>query len=100
MIRDLQNAESLRQGEDTGEGDTNPYWAVVELVEQLIKSFLEQVSVEQAMGLQGLWNEMRCGLSKCCEMSGCGQFRAGDGGAPGGEEFGGDGVLPELRPGF
>ena len=81
----MTSKKLFREGEDTGEGDADPGRAVVELVEEFIEGLFEQVRVEQAMGLRGLWSEMRI---------------RGDGGAPGGEEFGGDGVLPELGPGF
>ena len=73
------------QGEDAGQRDADPGGTIVEFVEQLVECLFQQVGVEQAIGLRGLWGELWVGR---------------DGGAPGVEEFGGDGVLPELGPGL
>ena len=71
--------------EDPGEGDADPGGAVVEFVEKLVEGFFEQVGVEQQVCLLGLGGE---------------SWIRGHGGAPGVEELGGDGVLPEDGPGF
>ena len=50
---------SFLESEDTGERDADPGGAVIELVEEFIEGLFEQIGVEQAIRLQGLWSEMR-----------------------------------------
>src|ERR1700730_6074222 len=75
----------LRERQKPGQGNADPGGAVVEFVEKFVERLLQQIGVEQKLRLGRLRNKMRV---------------LADGGLVGGEELGGDGVLPQDGPGL